>query len=77
LRERYKQFLDSLGTDVDIMIQVTLGFDLTESIANNIINQNVYLFVSEEIYSEHSYCQSSNKIYSASNLTKDTLLSLI
>jgi len=77
LRERYKQFLDTLNTNIDVMIQVTLGFDLTESIANNIINHNVYLFVSEEIYSERLYCQTSDKIFSAKDLTKETLLSLV
>ncbi len=51
LRERYKQFIKTAQmSNIDIMIEITLGMDLTEEKVKAIRNHNVFLFVSDEIY---------------------------
>lgn len=74
LRERYKQFIKTAQmTKIDVMIEITLGIDLTEEKANSIRNHGVYLFVADEVYDANIYLQVKEGIYPARLLTKDTL----
>lgn len=77
LRERYKQFIKtSQMSDLDVMIQVTLGTDLTEEKARSIVQHGVFLFVSDEIYQSSSYFQSEANIFSCIDLNLQTLKDL-
>ena len=78
LRERYKQFIHtSISSDIDIMIEITLGIDLNEDKANIITNQyNTYIFVADEIYSNKSYLQNNPMIFSVTDLSIKTLIKL-
>ncbi len=74
LRERYKQFIKTAQmTKIDVMIEITLGIDLTEEKVKAIRNHNVYLFVADEIYSAVEYLQNTDGIYSTKDLTLSTL----
>lgn len=77
LRERYKQFIKTAQmTDIDVMIQITLGLDLTEEKAKAITNYGVVTFVSDEIYNSRKYLQSMKSIYPASQLSLKVLKNL-
>jgi hypothetical protein len=77
LRERYKQFIKtSQMSKIDVMIEITLGIDLTEEKAKSIRNHNVVLFVADEIYQNTSYLKGINCVYSSKDLTLKTLKSL-
>ena len=78
LRERYKQFIHtSISSDIDIMIEITLGIDLNEDKANIITNQyKTYIFVADEIYSNKSYLQNNPMIFSVKDLNIKTLTEL-
>jgi hypothetical protein len=77
LRERYKQFIKTAQmTTIDIMIEITLGIDLTEEKVKAIRSHNVYLFVADEIYNAHQYLQDIDGIYSSQDLTLQVLESL-
>lgn len=77
LRERYKQFIKtSHMAKLDIMIEITLGIDLRENIAQSIINHGVYLFVADEIYDKQTYLQKLDGVFPATKLTINTLKSL-
>lgn len=70
LRERYKQFIKTVQmTKIDVMIQITLGLDLTEEKAKTIARHGVITFVSDEIYSSRKYLQDIKEVYPASDLT--------
>ena len=70
LRERYKQFIKTAQmTKIDVMIEITLGIDLTEEKVKAIRNHNVFLFVSDEIYNSYKYLQDIDGVYSAKDLT--------
>ena len=70
LRERYKQFIKTIQmTKIDVMIQITLGLDLTEEKAKTIAKHGVITFVSDEIYSSRKYLQDIKEVYPASDLT--------
>lgn len=74
LRERYKQFIKTAQmTPIDVMIEVTLGTDLTIEKAKSIVNHGIYLFVANEIYQQYDYLQQMEKVYSCQDLTLDTL----
>lgn len=74
LRERYKQFIKtSLSTDIDVMIEITLGLDLTEEKLNTIKKHNVYLFVADEVYQNELFMQNNKYVYPASELNLKTL----
>ncbi len=78
LRERYKQFIKTSNTTpIDVIIQITLGVDLTEEKAKTMVQHGSYIFVSDEIYQLKSFCKSMKEIYSVNNLNKDTLISLV
>jgi hypothetical protein len=77
LRERYKQFIKTAQmTTIDVMIEITLGIDLTEEKVKAIRNHNVYLFVADEIYNAYQYLQDIDGIYSSQDLTLQVLESL-
>lgn len=77
LRERYKQFIKtSQMTDIDVMIQITLGLDLTEEKAKSIEQHGVITFVSDEIYASKNYLKVNKSVYPASQLTIKVLKSL-
>ena len=70
LRERYKQFIKTAQmTKIDVMIEITLGMDLTEEKVKAIRNHNVFLFVSDEIYNSYKYLQDMNGVYTSKELT--------
>ena len=77
LRERYKQFIKTaLSSDIDIMIEITLGLDLSEQKAKTIINHGTKIFVADEIYNAREYLKNLDGVYSVKNLTLKTLKSL-
>ena len=77
LRERYKQFIKTAQmTEIDVMIEITLGIDLTEEKVKAIRNHNVFLFVADEIYNSYQYLKDIEGIYSSKELTIKTLRSL-
>ncbi|MDD2697248.1 MAG: type II restriction endonuclease [Arcobacteraceae bacterium] len=74
LRERYKQFIKTAQmTKIDVMIEITLGIDLTEEKVKAIRNHNVYLFIADEIYIAFEYLQNTQGVFSTKDLTMDTL----
>lgn len=77
LRERYKQFIKTAQmTTIDVMIEITLGIDLTEEKVKAIRNHNIFLFVADEIYQSSEYLQKIEGIYSSKDLTLQTLKKL-
>jgi len=74
LRERYKQFIKTAQmTKIDVMIEITLGMDLTQEKVKAIRNHNVFLFVSDEIYQSYKYLQDINGVYPSKDLTIEVL----
>jgi len=74
LRERYKQFIKTAQmSNIDVMIEITLGMDLTEEKVKAIRNHNVFLFVSDEIYNAYKYLQASDGVYPSTDLKIDVL----
>jgi len=77
LRERYKQFIKTAQmTKIDVMIEITLGIDLTEEKVKAIRNHNIFLFISDEIYSTNEYLMEIDGVYSSKELTLETLARL-
>ena len=77
LRERYKQFIKTAQmSKIDVMIEITLGIDLTKDKVEAIRNHNIYLFVADEIYTQNKYLQSIEGIFSVTDLTMNTLKKL-
>jgi len=77
LRERYKQFIKTAQmSKIDVMIEITLGIDLTEEKVKSIRNHNVILFVADEVYQNTSYLKTIDGVYSSKDLTIQTLKSL-
>ncbi|UPK52841.1 hypothetical protein MT476_26335 (plasmid) [Bacillus sp. H8-1] len=62
--------------DVDVLMTVTIGVDLTENKARTIRSFGVYIFVSPEIYNAYEYLQEMNGVYPIEQLTLETLQSL-
>ncbi len=74
LRERYKQFIKTAQMSaIDVMIEITLGVDLTEEKVKSIRNHHVYLFVADEIYNAHPYLQDMDGVYSSKDLSLEIL----
>ncbi|MFA6184462.1 MAG: hypothetical protein WC682_05200 [Parcubacteria group bacterium] len=70
LRERYKQFIKTAQmSKLDVMIEITLGLDLSEEKARAIRDHQVHLFVADEIYYSKEYLQRIDGIYPAGDLT--------
>ncbi|CAC9561977.1 hypothetical protein [uncultured Gammaproteobacteria bacterium] len=76
LRERYKQFIKTAHINIDVMIEITLGTDLTEEKVRAIRGYDVFLFVADEIYDEHTYLQNISGVYPSRELTKETLTAI-
>ncbi len=77
LRERYKQFIKTgFMSKLDVMIQITLGLDLTEEKAKSITRYGVITIVSDEIYASRKYLQSIPEVYPASQLSLSLFSSL-
>jgi len=77
LRERYKQFIKTVQmSNVDVMLEITLGTDLRENIARSIRNHGVYLFVADEVYESKKYLQEIEGVFRASQLSKELLSQL-
>ena len=79
LRERYKQFIKtSKKSDVDVMIQITIGLDLTEEKSKIITENGIFIFVAEEIYQSKSFSflKGNKNIYSTNQLNLLTLKKL-
>ena len=77
LRERYKQFIKTAQmTKIDVMIEITLGIDLTKEKIEAIRNHNVYVFVANEIYQNYEYLQNTEGVFSSKDLTLATLKNL-
>lgn len=77
LRERYKQFIKTAQmTPVDVMIEMTLGTDLTIEKAKSIASHGIYLFVSDEVYRANAYMQTMDTIFSCQDLTLQILETL-
>lgn len=74
LRERYKQFIKTAQmTKIDVMIEITLGIDLTEEKVKAIRNHNVFLFVADEIYNSYKYLQDIEGVCPSTDLTIEVL----
>jgi hypothetical protein len=77
LRERYKQFIKtSLMSQLDIMIEITLGLDLTVEKAQSIRKHGVYLFVADEVYRQRKYLQDMDGVFSASDFNIEEVIKL-
>ena len=74
LRERYKQFIKtSHMSNLDVMIQITLGTDLRENIAKAIRKHGVYLFIANEVYDNNRILRDIEGVYPARKLTLNFL----
>jgi hypothetical protein len=77
LRERYKQFIKTaLSSDIDVMITITIGLDLTPNKAEIIRTHGVYIFVADEIYDSRHDLINLDGVFPVRELTKETFLSL-
>jgi len=77
LRERYKQFIKTAQmSQIDVMIEITLGLDLNEEKAKSILNHSCYIFVSEEVYNAREFLQKMEGVFSSKELTLETLQKL-
>ena len=54
---------------LDVMIQITLGLDLTIEKAKSITRYGVITIVSDEIYNSRKYLQDMKDVYPASELS--------
>lgn len=73
LRERYKQFIKTAQmSHIDVMIEITLGLDLSEEKAKSIRNHGVYIFVADEIYKARKFLQKIDGVFSVNDLTMKT-----
>lgn len=74
LRERYKQFIKTAQmSEIDVMIETTLGTDLTEEKAKSITNHDVFLFVADEVYQQMDCLKDMDMVYSCRALSLDLL----
>lgn len=77
LRERYKQFIKTAKmSPIDVMIEITLGTDLSREKMEAIVQHHVILFVSDEVYQSTDYLKACDRVYSCKDLTLETLKSL-
>jgi hypothetical protein len=77
LRERYKQFIKtSHGSHLDVMIQITLGLDLTPEKTKTILGHGTKIFVSDEVYRSRDFLRNSDGVFSVKDFTLETLNSL-
>ena len=63
-------------TKIDVMIEITLGIDLTEEKVKAIRNHDVFLFIADEVYTSSQYLQDIEGVYSSTDLTIEVLKQL-
>jgi hypothetical protein len=63
-------------SQIDVMIEITLGIDLTKEKVVAIRNHNVFLFVADEVYQSNKYLQEIDGVYSSRDLTIKVLKNL-
>jgi hypothetical protein len=77
LRERYKQFIKTIQTTkIDVVLEFTLGIDLTEEKAKTIRQHGTHLVISDEVYNSREYLQKIEGIFPASKFNLKLLKSL-
>ena len=77
LRERYKQFIKtSLTSNIDVMIEITIGLDLNKAKAETIRKHGTYIFLSDEIYNKRQDLIDMYGVFPTNALTRETLISL-
>lgn len=77
LRERYKQFIKTAQmSHIDVMMEITLGTDLTIEKAKSIVKHGVILLVADEIYQSQMDLQKINGVYSCNELNLNLLQKL-
>jgi len=60
-------------TTIDVMIEITLGIDLTEEKVKAIRNHNVFLFIADEVYNSYQYLRDIDGVYPSTDLTIEVL----
>lgn len=74
LRERYKQFIKTAQmSDLDVMIEITLGTDVRPNMAESIVKHGVHLFVADEIYDSKEFLQNQEGVYPTRDFNLETL----
>lgn len=74
LRERYKQFIKTVNMSrLDLMIEITLGIDLTYEKALAITKHGVHLFIADEVYKSRDDLIELEGVHSVISLTVKTL----
>lgn len=77
LRERYKQFIKTVQmSQLDVMIEITLGTDIRPNIAQAIVDHGVFLFVANEVYEAKEFLQKIDGIYPSSDFNIEVLRKL-
>lgn len=77
LRERYKQFIKTaITSNIDVMIEITLGVDLNEEKAKTITNHGTVIMIADEIYQNRSFLKNMRGVYSVKDLSLEFLKSL-
>lgn len=76
LRERHKQFQKTKNTHTDVLIQITTGCDISKQVIENIRNNNIYIFIYDEIYNNNNYMTGIYGLYPISQFSKELLESL-
>lgn len=77
LRERYKQSIKTtVASNIDVKIEITIGQDLTEGIAQNIIKHGSAIFVAGEFYLDKPFLQDLDGVFSVEDLSIETLKKL-
>lgn len=76
LRERHKQFQKTKNTHTDVLIQITIGIDISKQVIENIRNNNIYIFIYDEIYNNNNYMTGIYGLYPISQFSKELLENL-
>lgn len=63
-------------SELDVMIEITLGTDIRENIAKAIVNHGVYLFVADEVYAAKKFLHKIEGEYPSSDFNLTTLKQL-
>lgn len=79
LRERYKQFIKTVQTkdNVDALVTITLGTDLTKDKAIAIRNHGVYIFIADEVLLQNKELKNIKGVFAISDLSLTLLEQLV